>query len=54
MIFFFYQIIYTIYKQHGNLTKIQGKIQYIKLNNTITKPYLVFQNAIRLLKNKRF
>lgn len=50
---FFYQTIYTIYKQQKRLTKIQDKIWYIKLNSTTTKPYVLFQNAIMLLKDKR-
>ena len=29
------------------------KIWYIKLNNTTTNPYVLFQTAIRLLKDKR-
>ena len=56
MVFFFYQMIYTIYKQHERLkrlTKLKRKIWYIKLNNTTTKPYVLFQSAIALLKNKR-
>ena len=56
MIFFFHQMIYTTYKQHKRLrrlTKIKHKIWYIKLSNTTTKPYVLFQNAITLLKNKR-
>ena len=52
-IFFFHQMIYTTYKQHRKLTKILHEIQYIKLHNTTSKLYVLFQNGIRLLKKQK-
>ena len=50
---FFCQMIYTVYKQQRKIIKIQHKLQHIKLKNITTKPYVLFNNAIRLSKNKR-